>query len=468
MDYCPLSIVLNTDGFLMQKEMRQELSKCGVDVFAGSRLEIRIYHELTPLQEGERRCYVIRDAHGILPDIRRQGVSLKCEIATFFSNYGDKAVLAKLPYLTLARLYEQHIQGHVSKEQLQMLLSMEKQCEVVSAVASDYGPVANRLKQVELNWNDVLTIKRLSQLFVEAVEHREYATIAADMDRINHDFQSYLDRTYRECINANPFLNPKCVNRVLLHIQTNLSKGARVALIVVDGMAYWQYELLRQDLECVHIKPQRERWMYSWIPSITCLSRQAIFRGDVPSYDYKQSPQQEEKLWTAAWKRHKGRSVYLYDTPLTDADCSADYVAYVTVSLDEKMHCSSDYEDLLELTRLWAKRFVDVVRRFKEAGFTIYLTTDHGGVCATGFRPFSAAERVHLYEHGSRGRRHAIFKDEVPCSAFAAAMAGKVRVLQRDLSFACRNNECFTAAGHREITHGGTHFFEVMIPFVKF
>jgi membrane-bound metal-dependent hydrolase YbcI (DUF457 family) len=47
-------------------------------------------------------------------------------------------------------------------------------------------------------------------------------------------------------------------------------------------------------------------------------------------------------------------------------------------------------------------------------------------------------------------------------------MAGKVRVLQRDLSFACRNNECFTAAGHREITHGGTHFFEVMIPFVKF
>lgn len=44
---------------------------------------------------------------------------------------------------------------------------------------------------------------------------------------------------------------------------------------------------------------------YAWMPSITKLSRQALFRGDMPRDSYVQNPKNESKLWFDYWKNGK-------------------------------------------------------------------------------------------------------------------------------------------------------------------
>jgi hypothetical protein len=67
----------------------------------------------------------------------------------------------------------------------------------------------------------------------------------------------------------------------------------KIALVLIDGMSLWQYELLKTSFSNI----ANEEVIYSWIPSITQLSRQAIFRGDNPVTEYRQDPINEKKLW---------------------------------------------------------------------------------------------------------------------------------------------------------------------------
>jgi len=46
-DYCRLSVVKNTDGFLSSDDVRSMLLQHGVEVIVGSRIAQRIHFELT-------------------------------------------------------------------------------------------------------------------------------------------------------------------------------------------------------------------------------------------------------------------------------------------------------------------------------------------------------------------------------------------------------------------------------------
>ena len=74
------------------------------------------------------------------------------------------------------------------------------------------------------------------------------------------------------------------------------SRTDKVALVVIDGMSYWQYLLLKRELSFLEIGTD-DNQILSWIPSITKLSRQAIFRGESPVIEYNQSPKSESSLW---------------------------------------------------------------------------------------------------------------------------------------------------------------------------
>jgi hypothetical protein len=53
----------------------------------------------------------------------------------------------------------------------------------------------------------------------------------------------------------------------------------RVALLVIDGMAIDQWRILRDTLDGFHVD---EHAIFSWIPTLTQIGRQAIFSGRVP------------------------------------------------------------------------------------------------------------------------------------------------------------------------------------------
>ncbi|MDE6177389.1 MAG: hypothetical protein K2F71_07615, partial [Paramuribaculum sp.] len=187
-----------------------------------------------------------------------------------------------------------------------------------------------------------------------------------------------------------------------------------------------------------------------------------------PTMDYTQSPNNERLAWQSQWPT--GFPQYFYDNGDDELHISNDCkrLALVTVALDEKMHSSTSYLELLALTKIWAKSFAKRFVQLKDAGFDIILTTDHGNVLAEGWRPFTPTEKAHLYGKASRGRRHAIFMQKDASDQFASDLGYSIRYLHKQLWFAIRDNHSFASTGKVEITHGGSHLFECMIPFVKF
>lgn len=465
----PLTIVSNPDGFLVHEDVLQELKReSPAEVVTGSAIQLRVHYELNLRRNPEHSAIYILTAGEMRPDISTKANNIRFKIAELFPNFVDKETISLQPLEILTKLYDKHIQGIVTAQRLQDLIADLTSSRVAEPV-KDFGETVNNLKHIDNpDWSNVATIRRISELFIKVIENDCYNEIAETIDYLNFDFQHYLDETYRNSINANPYLKPKCVNGIVSHIRDNYQSSQKVALVVVDGMAFWQYEVLRAALEDLHIFPTKEDWTYSWIPSITCLSRQAIFASKHPTIDYTQSPNNERLAWQSHWQT--GFPQYFYDNgdePLRISnDCKR--LALVTVALDEKMHSSTSYLELLALTKIWAKSFAKRFLQLKEAGFDIILTTDHGNVLAKGWRPFTPTKKAHLYGKASRGHRHAIFMQKDASDQFVSDLGYSIQYLHKQLWFAIRDNHSFASSGRVEITHGGSHLFECMIPFVKF
>lgn len=465
----PLTIVSNPDGFLERPDVYQELQReSKIDIIVGTAIKLRVHFELNLRRNPDKQAIYILSVGEMLPDITTKANNIRFKISDLFPNFVDKETITRQTLDILSNIFEKHIQGVVSAQHLQNIIH-EINSKHATETTNDFGYAVINLKKIDNpDWSNVSTIRRLSKLFIEAVERDHYNDIASKIDNLNIDFQSYLDDTYWNSLNANPILKPRCVNGIIPHIRDNYPARKKVALVVVDGMAFWQYEILRATLEKLNILPTSEDWIYSWIPSITSLSRQAIFTGRYPTFDYTQSPNNEQSAWLSHWD--VGFSQYFYDNANEELNISQNCrrLAFVTVVLDEKMHSSTSYLDLLALTKIWAKSFAKRISLLKESGFTIILTTDHGNMLANGWRTFTKTEKAHLYGKASRGKRHAFFLNHEACNQFKSDIGYSIRYLQKDMWYAIRDNHSFNSHGRMEVTHGGSHLFEVMIPFIKY
>ena len=305
----------------------------------------------------------------------------------------------------------------------------------------------------------------LNECIVESLEKDSYGKIEKEIDRINSEWQKGIEERYIGKIPSSFLSAPSYVGNVLNHIQANY-KNDKVALVVVDGMSFWQYLTLKKSLPS-SLKIQ-DSYIYSWIPSITMLSRQSIFRGGVPIRDYKQNPQNEEKLWFDYWTNHGFRSDEIgYEYNVLGESCGVvKRLAYVTVKLDEKMHASENYRDLYSLTKNWASSFVNDIERLINNGYKVFLTTDHGNVEANGWRRLTPQEKVYVYGDESKGKRHLIYDDTHGMDELYNQIDPE-QVWRHDDWIVWRNRKSFSSNGVQEITHGGCHFLEVLVPFVR-
>ena len=79
---------------------------------------------------------------------------------------------------------------------------------------------------------------------------------------------------------------------------------SRLALVVIDGLAMDQWVVLREALS--EQQPSfvlRESAVFAWVPTLTSVSRQALFAGTIPLYfpGSIYSTDKEPTLWTKFW-----------------------------------------------------------------------------------------------------------------------------------------------------------------------
>jgi hypothetical protein len=258
--------------------------------------------------------------------------------------------------------------------------------------------------------------------------------------------------------------------------------AAKVALLVIDGLALEQWVTLRRALSAA--LPDYifdETATFAWIPTLTNISRQAIFAGKIPrdfanTFDTTAS---EDKLWRAFWERLPGRDV-VYRKSLGDGSAQAvldetiesntRVAGLVIDTIDSIMHgMELGAEGMHSQLQVWLQRgFLSaLIRQLTERGFTVYLTADHGNLECRGC---GAPREGVLAEQ--RGQRVRIYSDnelrKKTAAAFPTAHSWQpVGLPQEKLPLLAGYREAFINRGERVVAHGGSSLEEVIVPYVR-
>lgn len=460
-------LVENNDRFLYRTDVQDALVSLGIEINNGSKIQQRIKFEIR--HPNGILVLLSQDNTTYLEDIKKQAVAIEFSLTNYLQGYHIPSIL-ELDLPKLEKLYQNQQLVKLNKNETSKLIQKLKE-ESTSTSESDFNledfvlELNNLLKEEKIDW--AIVSRLIAKGILETIGKPQFETLYCHINVANEVFQESLQANYHQTKNSSAVKNPQIVSKILEYLNFNY-RNNKLALIVVDGMALWQYELLRDRLP----RNKEEEVIYSWLPSITQLSRQAIFRGDTPKMDYRQGPVSEQKLWKEYWKQ-KGCHAFEVDyqherIDLTNLD-SVTKLAIVFKDLDEKMHSSTDYIDLLNLTKNWIERskVLHVVAELIKNGYTVFLTTDHGNIQAKGWRGLQGREKLGTNKSGSRSERHIEYSEKWLSDEFmennpemhdSVVMEEKAIYFKTDLSFS--NKETL-------VTHGGAHLLEVLIPFIK-
>lgn len=465
-----LTAVINPDGFLSKADVQENiLRESGLLLLpVHSSLELRVRYETTDRWSDERVCYIIEDSSWILPDLKRKVYLLPTFGLTKLLPALNPNVLLNnglLYFSAVSYLYNKCYTYNLSATETKALIK-----EAQTAFGISKEELIKELDKIKLHWDDAITIEAISRTINKALKQDLYDDIENGLSKINDDFQKYINNSYFSKISSSAIQRPKMVNRILPFIARNHSRDEKVALVVIDGMAYWQYLLLEKELQVLGISTINS-FTLAWLPSITKLSRQAIFKGDIPKLDYKQSPYEEQKLWENFWISQNGcKKVESYNIRYNHGSLIIDNAditrqALVDTTIDERMHAVENIRELYLLSEEWAKDTAPDIENIHEMGYQIYITTDHGNIQSLPWRSLNSQEKTFLYEKESRGSRHLIYSSNDYLNQFVTKNEDiKSELLIKDNWAVWRNTKSFS--NNIGITHGGAHFLEVVIPFI--
>lgn len=318
-------------------------------------------------------------------------------------------------------------------------------------------------------WFDMVQIAaRAKVLSLRCQKNFSIPKLGSTETRLNERFQLFLETNFDSLISRSGSKHPYMVTRVLEFMRYHASE--KKALIVLDGLSYWQWLVIAETLEG-EIFHSENKSTFAWIPTITAWSRQAIFKGDIPNLDENNS--NEEKHFKTYWKNH-GYSDHEIEyvkvgvnNPVVKSSIqSRSVLAFVINDLDDLVHgMLMGDEQLYFSTIQWTETNMlsSLIKNLKQAGFKIFITTDHGNIEATGIRSLKLNEKFGAL---SRSKRHIRFSNETLKNEFLKTNTS-LPVGIKDLSVYLKDKSAFVPENDRLITHGGSHFWEVIIPFIE-
>lgn len=300
--------------------------------------------------------------------------------------------------------------------------------------------------------------------------------------KVNMNFQSWMENHYHSLTSLPPYPKPKLVHHIP-HVMNNGRQGdEKIALLVLDGMNCVEWVSVRNYLKDNGFSFD-ENGVFAWIPTLTSVSRQSIFSGKVPLTFAKSitSTASEEKLWKAFWEEQgvlkqyvtyqKGLGAETYDKAKIKGlsrKSTKVFGAVVDVIDQFSHHAVLGEKSVFSQLQLWLESHYlgNLLTDLYQAGFTIYITSDHGNTQATGIGRISEGvlvdqkgERVRIY------RDRTIYDDSanqlpvIKWSNIGLPDDYHVLIAQYGQAFVPREQDV--------VTHGGISIEEVIVPFVK-
>lgn len=303
--------------------------------------------------------------------------------------------------------------------------------------------------------------------------------------QVDPAFASWLEQRYAGLLSQPPS-PPVMVHHIPQTMARRLqdAPSSRLALVVIDGLAMNQWHTVRALLQ--EQKPEliwRESAVFAWIPTLTPISRQAIFAGKSPYYfgDSVLRTDREPELWSRFWAdAGLGKNAVGYRKELGTGDLQEfeDWlsqpqlrvVGLVINIVDDIMHGTKlGMAGMVSQVGQWAESgyLAKVITFLQKAGYTVWLTADHGNIEAVGVGQPSEGATADV-----RGKRVRIFPTASLCSQIHQKFPDAVEWTPVGLPdqvypLLASGRTAFAPVGQRLVTHGGASLEEVIVPFVE-
>lgn len=302
-------------------------------------------------------------------------------------------------------------------------------------------------------------------------------------------FKSILsENIYQQLFNYPYNKKPFTVDKILNYINSNF-KEENIALIVMDGMSYDEWFILKEYLKSFKIT---ELESFSILPSVTSFSRTAIFNGKPPKGflrdDYTTENKAEQKGFVNYFKN---KGIDENDILFGHVDLNLDLVknnnikeelefkylkGYKKIGLicnlfDDEAHNISIFgENKSNLYKnissaIESSNLIKLLKNLKENGYIIILAADHGNIyCeSNGIKPNKNLEidkisnRCSIYDSEVLAN-NLIKENPQECFKF------NYSYLSKDLYLVFAVNGCFNYK--TSITHGSFSPEECIVPVV--
>ncbi len=361
---------------------------------------------------------------------------------------------------------------------------------IAMQAAAEFVPAQDAPAQAWLNfatrWGELSRL--VANLDVTARKEIDNELVQCQRE-VDSRFLYWLSQKFGTLINRAFLPSPTMVHQVPHYLAHRKKPGDKVALIVVDGMSMGNWLTIKRAAgdELRHRFRLIESAAFAWVPTITSVSRQAIFSGHPPMYfeSTVQSTSAEERLWRSFWEDRGWRrdriSLIKHQANEHEAgliervrasieEGRIECLAIAVNSIDRMVHGATPEENVLNATiQTWAQNqhLSQLISMCVTAGHDVVVTADHGNVYAKG----RGRPNVGSIPDG-KGHRALIFPNEVTLEQTRTSTPATVRWNGVGLPESMHvlipeYRKAFVNLAGTVCTHGGASVDEVLVPFIR-
>ncbi|MGI6449063.1 MAG: BREX-3 system phosphatase PglZ [Desulfitobacteriia bacterium] len=476
-------LVFDPDRILLSANLMTEAVQQGFTSYTyNDPEEFRYLYELRLRDNKESKVLIlVPDEKIYVPyDLRKRSYVVSLSLAELFPKLNTQALRTKT-YIDLDLLYiaySNYFGGFLNSSETEEFLkttiySRENAEEYVSNLISNikiYLKLTDSLEQFSYtNWFEIAEKWAKARLLVDS----GYAQVNLQDTSLAIDqvFQIWLEKNYRFLSASSSGESPVMVHRTLDLIH---SRSKKAALLLIDGMSlenWYTFLSFAQGL------PAQDKVIlgnsFAIIPTVTSVSRQAIFSGKPPVTHpnpfglANEEKQFREYLREAGYKNediYYGRGLNVELPPQTKI------AGIIINTIDDIMHGQIQGQGgMVRDVRSWAEsgELQNLIKGLLEAGFDIYITSDHGNIEATGQgKPGNEGLLTETTSQRARVYQDFALTDKVEKDFEVIKFPGTY--LPKGFQYIiAKGYHSFTTKGKRIVCHGGTNIEEVIVPFVQ-
>jgi hypothetical protein len=306
------------------------------------------------------------------------------------------------------------------------------------------------------------------------IEEEEYRKLDA---AITTRFEPFILGQYKELFIQNSRDNLVTIDRATQYI--GQKEGGKKLLFCFDGMAFQEWYCIKAYLEEYGISGFKEHAIYALLPTVTSISRRALFCGEKNTDKLKPEDQGFVEFVESNWENGKDKYIQCFLNAGSNWNqnyLDFEYLGIINNLIDNIAHHLPHITDIknkhpmqeLLKTELYKSELAKTFRAFLDEGYKIFITSDHGTIWCEG-----NGYILEKYLADPKSKRALKYTEDVLARDYYRNKStdlylfGNFETLGTNSIIIPKGRKMFDKKNVTGISHGGVHLEEVIIPFIE-